>query len=89
MDRCDETVSLAWYCLDKARIARFIAEHLPDFLNGGIQAVIEFDKCVVGPKLFAQLFASLQLPRSLQKQRQQSQGLLLNMDLVSVFKEAA
>ena len=55
-DLTDELISAPRQCLDKSWIFRRVAERLTNFVNGGIQVVIDINKGV-GPEALLQLLA--------------------------------
>lgn len=42
---------------DVSRMLSIVAERQTDLCNGGIECVVEIDKCVVGPDVAPQLLA--------------------------------
>jgi len=57
LDRGDESVSSAGYSLDESRIGGGITQGLAQFVNGGVQAVIEVYERVARPEALLQLLA--------------------------------
>ena len=80
-NRRDEPVSPAVQRLDKSRIVGLIAQRLPQFLDGAVQAQIEVDESVRGPEPGLQFFAGHDLARTLQKYSEHLKGLLVQFDL--------
>ena len=89
LDRSDETVSAARNSLHKTRIASFVADHLADLLDRGVQSVVEFYERLGRPQLFAQLVAGDQFTMALQKSLQEPARLLLNADFTAAPEKLA
>src|SRR5215467_11719203 len=62
--------------LDVLRAVSWVAECLPQLLDGGIDAVVELYDSVVRPELLANLFPQHHFPDIFQQQRQDLDGLL-------------
>ena len=89
LDRSDETVAAARNSLHKTRIASFVADHLADLLDRGVQSVVEFYERLGRPELFAQLVAGDQFPMPFQKSLQQPARLFLNADFAAAPEKLA
>src|SRR6516162_3191602 len=59
--RNEEPIASSWQCLDVTGHACLVPQSTPQSINGGIDAVVELDYGVVGPKPFADLFAQYHL----------------------------
>src|SRR5947209_19926035 len=85
----DEAVTSTRQRFDESRLLSRFTEGLAQFLNGRVQAVIEIDKSVGGPKTFAQLFAGNYVSRAFQQNGQDLARLCLEADLVPRFVQFA
>ncbi len=79
-NRSDEPVSTLGNCLDVKGLLSCIAQRLAQFHHGRIQAMIEINESVRRPKDTAQILASNNLPRFLQKEYEDSIGLFPDLD---------
>ncbi len=77
VDGGDEAVSPPGQGFDEARARCGIAQRLADLVHRGIQAVIEIDKGVGRPDLFAQLIARDHFTGILEQRREDLKRLLL------------
>ena len=87
LDARDEAIAAAMQRLDEARPLGVVAEHGPQPLDGGVQAVLEVDECAVGPQPIAQLVARQQLARMLEHQRQHGERLVLQPEPHAVLAQ--
>jgi hypothetical protein len=60
---------------------------LTQLLDGTVQAEVEINERILRPKSFLQLFASHDLPGTLQEHRQYLKGLILKLDPQPGFSE--
>src|SRR5215469_6820178 len=83
----NETVALARNGLDELRFVRRILERLAQPGYGAIEAVIEVDEGVCGPKLLAQFLACNNFARTVQEHGQDPEGLFLELDLLAALAQ--
>src|SRR5262249_2602172 len=85
----DEAIAAPMERLDEAGMFGVIAECRAQPLDGGIQAVVEVDKCPVGPELLAELFAGQHFSRSLEQHHQHVERLSLQPEPDAVLAQLA
>jgi hypothetical protein len=56
-DGGDETVAAFGESFDEAGVVGFVGESVAEFVDGGVQAVLEIDEGVFGPEAFLELLA--------------------------------
>src|ERR1700730_2041249 len=83
LHRCYEAISAPRKGLDIARTGGRIAQDLAQFINGGVQAVVEIHEGIGGPELLAQLFARDDISGALKQQGEYLERLLLQAELFS------
>src|SRR5581483_6386413 len=72
-----KAVATAGEGLDKTRTRRGVAQGLPQFVDDGVEAVVEVNKSIGRPQPLADFFAGDQISRALQQHEQNLEGLLL------------
>ena len=84
-DEGDEPVAFARNSLDISRRFRVVAESGPNLADAEVDGMLEIDKCLVIPKVFADVFASdeLAVPRN-QKSEQPKRLMLQPNDLTGL-----
>jgi hypothetical protein len=87
--RGDEAVALARHRLDVNRLIRGVAEGLPQFLERCVYAGIEVNMSISGPQALAEFLASDQVAGTLNQQRKNLEGLLLQADALTTTTEKA
>jgi hypothetical protein len=87
LDLCEETVAPPGYRFHKARTLSGIAQGLPNFIDGFVQAVIEVNKCVGGPQVLLQFFPSNHFPGMLEQHSKHLKWLFLQPDLHPVLAQ--
>lgn len=85
----DETIAAAWDGFDVTRSVGVVTQHATEFLDGGVEGVVEIDERVLGPDALAKLFASNQYSRFFEKRRQYLERLTLAADAHAVFAKNA
>ena len=83
----DEAISTAGQRLYIARTGGGVSQCLADFVDRGVQAVVEIDECIRRPKLLLQLFSRDYFARALQQQGEYLKGLTLQAQLHSILAE--
>lgn len=73
----DEPISALGQRFNVAGHVGFVAERLAKFLDGGVETVVEINKCVGGPQALTQFVARHQLPALLQQDLEDLDGLAL------------
>ena len=86
-DRGNESVSPAGERLDIARLLRIVLEHLADFADGAVDAVVGIEKDVFSPDLFRNFFARDELAFLLNQDEQDLQGNALEFQGTSKVAE--
>ena len=81
LDRRNEPVAAAWQGLNVAGIICGIAEGVPQFVHGGVQAVIKIDKGVAGPELGAEFLPGHQFSGPRNHDGQNLERLTNQLDL--------
>src|SRR5271165_3035031 len=66
-DRSDEPVAALGEGFDEAGIVGFVGESVAEFVDGGVEAVLEVDEGVFGPEAFLELLAGDELARVLEE----------------------
>jgi hypothetical protein len=56
-DGSDETVAALGKSFDEAGIVGFVGEGIAEFVDGGVEAVLEIDEGVFGPEALLELIA--------------------------------
>ncbi len=72
-----QAIAAASHCLDVFRGVGGISEGLTQFVDGGVDAVVELNHGVVGPKLSLDLFPADDLSGALDEHAQDLEGLFL------------
>ncbi len=85
--RRQKAVSAPMQRLNIARRFGGISERRTQFRHGFVEAAIEVDERVGGPKLLTQLFPGYELARTLQQQREDLERLFLEFDSDAVLAE--
>jgi hypothetical protein len=85
----NETVASLRKCFDVAWFFGFVIQCLAKLLDCRIQAVVEIDEGIGGPKLLSKLFSGDDLSRVLEQYRQDTKRLLLEPDPVAAFAQFA
>ena len=75
--------------LDEACLRRRIAERAPELAHGGVQAVVEVNKHILGPQSRAEHLAGDQLSRVIEKEREDAERLRLKAKPEPVFAQIA
>ena len=81
LHRSDEAVAPASQRLNVARTGSGIAQRLAHFVDGRIQAVVEVDKRIGGPKFLLQFFSRDHIAGAFQQERQHLERLPLQAQL--------
>src|SRR5713226_7492232 len=87
LDRRDKPIPVARQGLDEAGIVRGVAQGLPEPHDGGIQAMIEVDECVIGPKPLSQLLSCNDFASLFEQDGENATGLFLEPDLTALLAE--
>ena len=85
----DEAIAAARDGFDVTRSVGVVTQHATEFLDGGVEGVVEIDERVLGPDALAELFASDQYSRFFEKRRQYLKRLTLAADAHAVFAKNA
>jgi hypothetical protein len=83
----DKPISSPGQCLDVLWGIGFVAECFPQFLYGGIEAVLEVDEGVGGPDPFLEFFAGDEFAGIFEQNSEDSDGLGLDLELKPVLIE--
>ncbi len=86
-DRSDKPIPVARQGLDEAGIVRGVAQGLPEPHDGGIQAMVEVNECVIGPEPLSQLLSCNDFASLFQQDGENATGLLLEPDLTALLAE--
>lgn len=86
-DRRDKPIPVARQGFDEAGIVRGVAQGFPEPHDGGIQTMVEVDKCVLGPEPFSQLLSCNDFASLFQQDGENATGLLLEPDLTALLAE--
>ena len=85
----DEAVAAAGQGFDVAGSGGGVSEGLADFVDGGVEAVVEVDEGVGGPELLLQLFAGDDFSGALEQQGEDLERLALQAELDSALAQFA
>lgn len=88
-DGSQQAITASAHRLNKARRLRVVAQNLAQLAHGGVEAVFEVYKGVVGPKALMQFRAGHQLPGPLGQRQQQAARLLLQADGAAILAQVA
>ena len=80
LHRSDEAVAQFRNCLNEERVFGGITQDFTQAFDDSVEAGVEVNKGVGGPKRGAELFAGNRLSRVLQEFQQDYEGLILNFD---------
>lgn len=72
-----EAISAPSQGFDEARIGSGIAQYLAEFVNDGVEAVVEVNEGIAGPELLPQFFARHHLARAFEQDKEDLKWLLL------------
>ena len=89
MHRGDEAVSAAGKGFDVAWARGGVSEGLADFVDGGVEAVVEIDESVGGPEFLLELFARDDFASAFEKQGENLERLALQAELDAAFAQFA
>ena len=79
-DGSDEAIAAAGEGFDEARVAGGVAEGFADAIDGGVDAVFVVDEGAIGPELAGDLFAGEELAGPFEEQKQDLEGLRVELD---------
>ena len=88
-DGCDEAVAALGKGFDEAGIVSFVGERVTEFVDGRVEAVLEIDKSVFWPKAFLELLASDDKAGVFQKNSEDLEGAILELQADARFAEFA
>jgi hypothetical protein len=88
-DRGDKTVATLGESFNEAGIVGFVGEGVAQFVNGGVQAVLEIDEGVFGPEAFLVLLAGDDDAGLLEEDSQDLEGAILDFQADAGFAKFA
>jgi hypothetical protein len=77
----DKSIAELGKGLDKARFSCRVIQNTAEFLDGGVQTVLEVDEGIRGPELLTKLFASNDIAGVVEQKGQNLEGLRTKLDL--------
>jgi hypothetical protein len=87
VQRGDETIPAAWNRFDESRVFRRVAQGQANFLDGRVQALVEFNERAGRPNGPMQFLTGNQLARAADQQLQNSKRLFLELDPAALLAQ--
>ncbi len=88
-DGSDETVAAFGESFDEAGVVGLVGEGVAEFVDGGVEAVLEIDEGVFGPQAFLELLAGDDEAGVFKEDGENLEGTILELEADAGFAEFA